>query len=137
MAGMQSPLELQKRMFRFVRTVEELSLKDGASRGKRIAETLRRNAKESALAYRSACASGTPDSFLDFLSIARSKAKRAKSLLVLLVQLDYLDIDAVRSVITEAKAFENILTAAVSSTRRKRQRSLAKRRATVSAKSSL
>ena len=71
--------------------------------------------------YREACASSSPEQFIERIAFVTRKAKRVKASLVLLVQLDHLKIDDARENILEARALEEIFTAS-RNTARKRAR---------------
>src|SRR5438094_5943028 len=61
--------------------------------------------------YRDTCASSSPEKFIEGISVVARNAKKAKTSLVLLLQLDLVAIEMVRDLILEARGLEAIFTA--------------------------
>jgi hypothetical protein len=104
-------LVLEQRTDRFVNGLTDLLKRvDESPNTTRITKPLRQHAGEMKSGYRDACASSSPEQFIERISFVARKAKRVKASLVLLVQLDHLGIDVARETILEARALEAIFT---------------------------
>jgi hypothetical protein len=70
--------------------------------------------------YRAACVSTSPDQFIEHVSAVVRHAKRARTLLLDLVQTNHLSIDVARELIIAGRGLERIFTAARNTARRRR-----------------
>ena len=74
--------------------------------------------------HNDACASQSPDQFINGISAVARQAKEARTCLQLLIQLDHVTIEAARELFLEAKGLEAIFKASRNrAMRRKRSRS--------------
>ena len=113
-------IELQQRTARFLRAVEELAPKvSGEKRGQTLLGSLLKSSREVEAGYRHACASATPAQFVSRISVVARNAKKAKASLMLLAQLGYVQIDAAREAIIEARALESIFAASRNTAKRR------------------
>jgi hypothetical protein len=118
---MSSPLQLQHRIRRFVVSLQSQSSR-GAARERRIREALVKSARETGVGYRDACASATPEDFIRRISLVVRTAKKSKAALLSLLDLEYMHIADCRDLMFEARAIENILTAARDAAKRRQRR---------------
>jgi hypothetical protein len=85
--------------------------------------------------YRSAVVSKSPEQFIERIGAVARQAKRARIVLLRMVETNYLTIDAARELILEARGLEAIFVASRNTARRRkraRQRSTAELPAGVS-----
>lgn len=120
--GAMQQSELQERLRRALRAIELLPPVSGGKRGEQLRRALLAAAKQACDGYRDVCVSASPEQFIERISFVARRAKRATATLVLLVQLDYIDIAAVRDLIIEVRALERILTTARNTAKRRRGR---------------
>jgi hypothetical protein len=108
----QKTWELQERTRRFAAAVTRLALQVPDSvRGPRIMRAIVTASKAIESGYRDTCASSSPERFIAGVSTVARNAKKAKTSLVLPVQLDLIAIEAVRELILEARGLEAIFLA--------------------------
>jgi hypothetical protein len=121
---MHPALDTADRLGRLVGAVETLgaAVSDSARAAVLFQGTLERM-RVAADAYTSAASGGSPRHFIEQVSIAVRKLRRAISGLVLLVQLDYLPIEQARDPIIEARDLERLLTRTRDAARRRHVRS--------------
>ena len=69
--------------------------------------------------YRRACASSSPDEFIQGISSVATNAKRTTASLMLLVQLGYVPVPEIRELILEARGLENIFVTSRNTAKRR------------------
>ena len=121
--------ELQERATRFstsvVRLCEQLT---PAASSKRIVRNLINASSAMRIGYRDACSSSSPEQFLSRISAVARHAKRARTCLVLLVELNHISIDAAREVILDGRGLEAIFTASRNTAKRRARKRMVSRR---------
>jgi four helix bundle protein len=114
--------ELRDRSARFSRAVTRTcaGLPDNAA-VRKLSLQVSKAATAVDVGYRAACVSQTPDQFIAHISAAARHAKRARVLLLRMVELDHLTIEVARQLILEARVLEAILTASRNTARRRKR----------------
>jgi hypothetical protein len=72
------------------------------------------------IGYRAACVSKSPEQFIENISAVARQAKRARRMLLGLVQDNHLSIDTARELILEAKGLEAIFAASRDTAKRRK-----------------
>jgi hypothetical protein len=117
----QKEWELRDRTARFSRAVSSTCAQlpqDGAALklGRRV--SIASTAVDTS--YRAACVSKSREQFIAHISAVARHAKRARTLLLDLVQANHLSIELARELILDARGFERIFAAARNTARRRR-----------------
>jgi hypothetical protein len=122
-------VELQQRTRRFSAAVAQLAERAAnTASSKRLVRTLIAASQAVERGYRDSCASASPEQFISAISVVARNAKRAKSALVLLVQLDHLSIKDARDLIFEARGLEAIFIASRNTAKRRANARMVSRR---------
>jgi four helix bundle protein len=117
----QREWDLRGRAERFARAIaaicEELPDEPAA---RKLARRVSVAATAVATGYRAACVSKSPEQFIMSMSAVARHAKRARRMLLALVQDNYLSIEIARELLLEAKGLEAMFAASRNTAKRRR-----------------
>jgi hypothetical protein len=129
MTMQQKAWELQERTRRFVAAVARFSTRISSGNGtSKAMRTLLATSTAMHSGYRDVCSSSSPEKFIAGISAVARNAKKAKTALVLLVQLDQVSIETARELILEARGLEAIFHASRNTAKKRARGRMVSRR---------
>jgi hypothetical protein len=121
--------EIQERATRFEAAVARLCEQVPATvSAQKTVRKLTAATKAMRIGYKDTCCSSAPEQFIDRISAVARDAKRARTCLVLLVELNHLSIEAAREPVLEARGLEAIFVASRNTAKRRARKRMVSRR---------